>query len=137
MKLYQSKRSVRMVAVTVIVVLTASLIYMYSTKDDFKIETRIVTDGVIATVPDQGSALDSVSPEEGVPDGLGVVTNPDGSVYVGSFFNGTFHGKGKITYQGGASYEGEFREGFSHVSSICTYSSGKTEECTFIFGRRQ
>lgn len=78
------------------------------------------------------------SPEEIVKgDGYGMLSNPDGAVYMGDIKNGLSHGIGKVTYPGGASYKGEFSEGWPHGNGVCTYSSGESQACEFIMGQRQ
>jgi hypothetical protein len=44
----------------------------------------------------------------GVPDGEGTWTHPDGDKYVGAFKNKMFHGQGIYTYANGSKYVGEF-----------------------------
>lgn len=106
-------------------------------KENFVIETSIGSDTYLTTKMDEDQVQETVSLIDGIPDGYGVITNPDGSVYVGNFINGQSHGKGKITYPGGASYEGEFNLGIPHGKGVCTYSSGKSEDCVFLIGQRQ
>jgi len=48
---------------------------------------------------------------DGFPDGLGVMTSPDGRKYVGEWKNGKKHGQGTETWSSGWKYVGEWREG--------------------------
>jgi hypothetical protein len=106
-------------------------------RENFTIETSIKPDTYIATKLDESPLPEPVLPQPAIQDGYGVVTHPDGTVYVGNFVSGRSHGQGKITYPGGASFEGEFSEGIPHGKGVCTYSSGESEDCVFLLGERQ
>lgn len=123
--------------IVILAVLVVWLVHKPAGRENFKIETSIESDSYIATQAGDPESREHVSLRDGMPDGYGVITRPDGSVYVGNFANGQIQGKGKISYPGGASYEGEFREGKPHGDGICTYSTGESEECTFVLGQRQ
>ena len=47
--------------------------------------------------------------KNGLSEGQGKYTIPDGSIYEGEFKNGIFEGHGKFTYSDGLVYEGEFK----------------------------
>ena len=44
-------------------------------------------------------------------EGLGSLTDPDGSKYVGEWKDGKYNGQGTITYPSGWKYVGEFKDG--------------------------
>jgi len=123
-------------ALLIVAALTAWLLLKREPRENFVIKTSLTPDTYIATrideTPEQQPATPAVR-----QNGYGVITYPDGSIYMGNFVDGEESGKGKITYPGGASYEGEFSEGVPHGKGVCTYSSGKTENCDFILGERQ
>ena len=48
--------------------------------------------------------------ENGKPNGLGILTVPDGRKYEGEFENGIKHGQGTYTLTNGSKYVGEWRE---------------------------
>jgi TonB family protein len=48
----------------------------------------------------------------GVPDGSGVQTRPDGRKFIGTFKNSAPNGKGTVTFPDGTKYSGEFKDGF-------------------------
>ena len=112
-------------------------IHKHDRRENFKIETSIEPQKYITAEHGDVKNQDKVSLKDGMPDGYGVTTRADGSVYVGNFVDGKSHGNGKITYPGGASYEGEFSEGKPHGKGTCTYSTGESEECIFLLGQRQ
>lgn len=127
-------------ALVIVAALTAWLLLKREPRENFVIKTSLKPDTYIATRTDETPAPEQ-QPEPATPavrqNGYGVITYPDGSIYVGNFVDGEESGKGKITYPGGASYEGEFSEGVPDGKGVCTYSSGKTENCEFILGERQ
>ena len=49
--------------------------------------------------------------ENGVPNGLGILYDLDGSKYVGSWKNGKKNRQGTFTYPNGEKYEGEWKDG--------------------------
>ena len=49
--------------------------------------------------------------ENGKPNGLGIMTFPDGRKYVGEYKNGENHGHGTFTFPSGYKYEGEYKVG--------------------------
>ena len=44
----------------------------------------------------------------GVPNGVGNLTSPNGSKYIGKFKDGEFHGQGTFTFPDGRKFSGEF-----------------------------
>jgi len=49
--------------------------------------------------------------ENGKPNGLGIMTFPDGRKYVGEWKNGKKNGHGTFTFPSGYKYEGEYKVG--------------------------
>ena len=49
--------------------------------------------------------------ENGKPSGLGVITFPDGSKFVGEYKDGEKNGQGTFTFSWGGKYEGEYKNG--------------------------
>ena len=49
--------------------------------------------------------------ENGKPNGLGIMTFPDGRKYVGEYKNGEKQGHGTFTFPSGYKYEGEYKVG--------------------------
>jgi len=52
--------------------------------------------------------------ENGKPSGLGVITFPDGSKFVGEYKDGKKNGQGTETYPSGSMYVGEWKDGRKH-----------------------
>ena len=52
--------------------------------------------------------------ENGVPNGQGTNTFPDGKKYVGEFKDGVMNGQGTLTLPNGHKYVGEFKDGEKH-----------------------
>ena len=48
--------------------------------------------------------------ENGVPNGLGIDTSPDGSKYVGEWKDGKIHGQGTLTLPDGQKYVGDWKD---------------------------
>ena len=51
--------------------------------------------------------------ENGLPNGQGILTSPDGDRYEGDFKDGKKHGQGTFTYSGRFRYLGEWKDGKS------------------------
>ena len=49
--------------------------------------------------------------KNGKPNGLGVMTYPDGHKYVGEWKNGKYNGQGTFSWSNGNKYVGEFKDG--------------------------
>ena len=49
--------------------------------------------------------------ENGKPNGLGIMTYPDGRIYVGEWKNGKKDGHGRFTFPSGNKYVGEYKDG--------------------------
>ena len=49
--------------------------------------------------------------ENGKPNGLGIMTVPDGSKYVGEWKNGKYNGQGTFTFPDGSMYLGKWKDG--------------------------
>ena len=58
------------------------------------------------------------------PNGLGVMTYPDGQKYVGEWKNGKYNGQGTSTYPDGGKYVGEFKDGKKNGQGTRTWSGG-------------
>ena len=62
--------------------------------------------------------------ENGKPSGLGVITFPDGSRFVGEYKDGEKNGQGTFTFSWGGKYEGEYKDGKQNGQGTETYPSG-------------
>ena len=62
--------------------------------------------------------------ENGVPNGLGILYDLDGSKYVGSWKNGKKNRQGTFTSTDGIKYEGEFKDGERNGQGTYTFPSG-------------
>jgi len=62
------------------------------------------------------------------PNGLGVMTYPNGEKYVGEFRDGYINGQGTYTWSDGDMYEGEFKDGKRHGQGTYTWSGGNKYE---------
>ena len=63
--------------------------------------------------------------KNGLPEGYGTFTYPDGAVYVGGFKEGKEHGMGTFTcWTHGSQYIGQFQKGKKHGDGIYTYPDG-------------
>jgi len=63
--------------------------------------------------------------KNGVPNGLGSLTYPDGSKYVGEYKDGEKNGQGTTTYPDGGKYVGEFKYGKKNGQGTRTYPNGE------------
>jgi len=61
--------------------------------------------------------------ENGEPNGVGIMTNTDGSKYVGEWKNGKRHGQGTFTWSDGDRYLGEWKNGKKHGKGKLTLNS--------------
>ena len=62
---------------------------------------------------------------DGVPNGEGTETYPDGQKYVGVFMDGKPHGQGIFTLPDGQKYFGEWKEGLQNGQGTYTSPDGK------------
>jgi len=62
------------------------------------------------------------------PNGLGVMTYPDGHKYVGEWKNGKYNGQGTSTYPDGGKYVGELKDGKTNGQGTYTSSNGEKYE---------
>ena len=62
--------------------------------------------------------------ENGKPNGLGVITFPDGSKFVGEHKDGGKNGQGIFTFSWGGKYVGEYKNGKQNGQGTETYPSG-------------
>ena len=70
-----------------------------------------------------------------MPDGEGVLTNADGSIYKGQFVKGKEEGKGVLVTKDGVRCEGTFKQGRKHGAFIETDKDGKLiRQGTYKFG---
>ena len=58
------------------------------------------------------------------PDGEGVYTYSDGTVYSGSFENGLRRGEGVNTWASGSVYSGSWKNGKKHGEGVYTWADG-------------
>ena len=58
------------------------------------------------------------------PNGLGVMTYPDGHKYVGEWKNGKYNGQGTSTYPDGRKFVGEFKDGSLNGQGTYTNPDG-------------
>ena len=63
--------------------------------------------------------------ENGLPNGQGTQTFPDGSWYVGEFKDGKYSGQGTETYPDGGKYVGEFKDGKYNGQGKVIYPDGR------------
>ena len=63
--------------------------------------------------------------KNGIPNGEGYLTNPDGSGYVGEFKDGLPNGQGMKNFFDGQNYVGEFKDGRRHGQGTYTYPDGR------------
>ena len=61
------------------------------------------------------------------PNGLGVMTYPNGEKYVGEYKDGLENGQGTTTYPDGSKYVGEFKDGEYDGQGKYTWSDGDKE----------
>jgi hypothetical protein len=64
----------------------------------------------------------------GVPNGQGTLTSPDGGKFEGEFKDGLLNGQGTVIFPDGEKYEGEFYEGQTHGQGTFTFSDGNKYE---------
>ena len=61
----------------------------------------------------------------GLPNGKGTYTDPDGFNYVGELKNGKLHGRGMLVAPHGDQYVGQYKDGKLHGKGTYTWSNGK------------
>ena len=61
----------------------------------------------------------------GVPNGVGILTSPNGSKYIGKFKDGKPNGQGKEIRTDGKNYVGEFKDGLRDGQGTYNLSNGK------------
>ena len=61
----------------------------------------------------------------GVPNGQGTWTHPDGQKYVGAFRDDKFNGQGTETFPDGGKYVGEYKDGKRNGQGTCTFADGR------------
>jgi hypothetical protein len=66
----------------------------------------------------------------------GTYTDPDGSVYTGSWEFRERNGRGTLKYPDGRVYEGDFKGGLRHGKGTMTWPSGRRYEGDFLRGQR-
>ena len=72
---------------------------------------------------------------DGVPNGEGTETYPDGSKYEGEFKDGKQNGQGTETLPNGEKYIGEFKDGREHGQGTYIYHDGRKYEGEFKDGK--
>jgi hypothetical protein len=78
-------------------------------RDDFELKPNCKPDG--SPIHPEGAQYIGMVDQDGYYTGLGEMTYPDGSTYVGEFLHGYYHGKGTLKYNSEAIYTGEFVNG--------------------------
>jgi len=66
------------------------------------------------------------------PNGLGVMTYPDGHKYVGEWKNGKYNGQGTYTWSNGNKYVGEFKDGKQNGRGTFTWGKGEWEGDMYV-----
>ena len=66
--------------------------------------------------------------ENGLPNGQGTLTSPDGTKYKGGFKDGEKHGQGTIKFIDGRKYVGEWKNGKYNGRGTFTWKNGDTFE---------
>jgi len=74
--------------------------------------------------------------KNGIPNGAGVITFPDGKKYEGEWKNSKKHGKGTFTWQDGKKYFGEWINGEKHGNGTYLWTSGNKYEGEFKHDKR-
>jgi len=74
--------------------------------------------------------------ENGVPNGQGTLTTPNGWKYVGEFKSGERNGQGTETYPDGSKYVGEWKDGLLHGQGTLTFPDGGKYVGEFKDGKR-
>jgi len=69
------------------------------------------------------------------PNGLGVMTYPDGHKYVGEYKDGLENGQGTYTWSDGRKYVGEFKDGKQNGQGTYIYHDGRKYEGEWKVGR--
>ena len=72
--------------------------------------------------------------KDGKPNGLGVMTYPDGEKYVGEWKDGKKNGQGTETFPDGGKYVGEWKNGNYHGQGKVSWTSGGYYEGSFKDG---
>ena len=78
----------------------------------------------------QGDFLD------GIPNGRGVLTRPNGDVYRGAFVDGEFHGQGTYKASNGDFYNGAWAQGMREGFGSETYANGNLYEGAWLSNKR-
>lgn len=73
----------------------------------------------------------------GMPEGSGSMSYPDGTVLEGQFVAGTLNGKGKQTQSNGDVLEGNFKNGLADGKGRSVLADGGSYEGDFVAGRMQ
>jgi hypothetical protein len=68
------------------------------------------------------------------PNGKGVFTSADGTVYTGDFVDGLRSGKGVTVFPDGKRYEGEFESNYWNGKGVLTWPNGDRYEGDFLRG---
>jgi len=90
----------------------------------------IVTSG---TIP-WGGGTYTGSLKNGLPDGQGTWSEPEGKSYVGEFVEGKITGRGTMVFPGGEQYKGDFVNGKAHGYGIMTHPDGREVSGRWIQG---
>ena len=71
----------------------------------------------------------------GLPNGKGTYTDPDGFKYFGELKNGKLHGQGMLAAPHGDQYIGQYKDGKLHGKGTYTWSNGKRYIGEWVEGR--
>jgi hypothetical protein len=74
--------------------------------------------------------------KDGLPDGLGTFTTPDGFKYVGEWKDDKRNGQGTVTYANGSKYVGEYRDDKRNGQGTFTFADGRKYVGEFKDGDR-
>ncbi len=99
-----------------------------------------IVNAVVNSRPSAGSAAVSAEMQRNCNTafcngGLGTFRYGDGSVYQGSFRNGSPEGQGTVTYANGDRYEGMWRNHAPHGQGVMRYVNGRVLGAVFQNGR--
>lgn len=96
-------------------------------KSSVSTETPQDTDGSISDSQVAQDGRHTSAPQEVHPENSRAILD-DGSVYVGQWSAGFFHGEGQLTSPDGAVFEGQFNEGKKHGVAKYTFANGAVYE---------
>lgn len=89
-------------------------------RDDFELKPNCKPDGT--PIHPEGAQYIGMVDRDGYYTGVGEMTYPDNSTFVGEFLHGYYHGNGTLVYATGGQYTGAFVNGMRHGKGIAKYS---------------